>query len=94
MDWNAVISTFITLVVFSLFIGVPAAFYFGGQWKRVTVSQFQRGLKLRKGVLEKVLGPGRHWIYTKSTEVVAMDMRETVTTMDNLNIVAADGVPL
>lgn len=78
----------------TLVIGVPTALYFVSQWKKVTVLEFQAGLKFRKGLFRKTLGPGTHWIYTKSTEVIIMDMRPVSTPIENLTVLSADGIPL
>ncbi len=59
----------------------------------VVVLQYQRGVLFNKGVLEKVLGPGRYWIpITKS--VSSVDTRLQTLTLPGQEILTSDGLSL
>src|SRR5262249_138239 len=61
--------------------------------RRVTVYEFQRGLKYRRGRFEKVLGPGQYWVFTATT-ITAVDMRPTFVSVVGQEVLTNDGVPL
>ena len=45
------------------------------RFARITIFEFERGLKYRKGKFEKVLGAGRHWFLASSSTVRKLDVR-------------------
>lgn len=60
---------------------------------RELVLEFQRGVVLRKGVVEKVLGTGTHWISPGRT-VVLCDMRKKPFQVSGQHVLSADGMNL
>src|SRR5215831_8905820 len=61
---------------------------------RVTVYEFQRALRYRKGLFLSVLGPGQYWILEPRTTVTAVDVRPNIITLMGQEVLTADGVPL
>ena len=64
---------------------------FRGAVARVTVYEYQRGLRFRDGRLDGVLEPGAYWVYRPSTTIVAVDMREVVAPIPGQEVVTSDG---
>lgn len=61
---------------------------------RVTVYEFQRALRYRKGRFLSVLGPGQYWILQPRTTVTPVDVRPNFVTLMGQEVLTADGVPL
>lgn len=61
---------------------------------RVTVYEFQRALRYRKGRFLCVVGPGQYWILEPRTTVTPVDMRPCFITLMGQEVLTADGVPL
>lgn len=61
---------------------------------RVTVYEFQRALRYRKGRFLSVLGPGQYWILEPRTTVTPVDVRPNFITLMGQEALTADGVPL
>lgn len=61
---------------------------------RVTVYEFQRALRYRKGRFLSILGPGQHWILEPRTTVTPVDVRPNFVTLMGQEVLTADGVPL
>jgi len=74
-------------------IVVLAAFKFF-PFKRITVFEYQRGLKYTKGRYEESLGPGLYWILPAFTAIVPVDVRPEFITILGQDVLSADGVTL
>jgi regulator of protease activity HflC (stomatin/prohibitin superfamily) len=61
---------------------------------RVTVYEFQRALRYRKGRFLSVLGPGQYWILEPWTTVTPVDVRPNFITLMGQEVLTSDGVPL
>src|SRR5215475_6271337 len=61
---------------------------------RVTVYEFQRALRYRKGRFLGVLGPGQYWILEPGTTITPVDVRPNFVTLMGQEVLTADGVPL
>ena len=61
---------------------------------RVTVYEFQRALRYRKGRFLSVLGPGQYWILEPKTTITLVDVRPNFVTLMGQELLTADGVPL
>jgi uncharacterized membrane protein YqiK len=84
----------ISLVLLATIIAVPIVFYFVGKWERVIVSDWEAGLLFRNGKYMRTLPGGRHWVYPPTSNVVKIDLRPVTFSLDNLAVVANDGVYL
>jgi regulator of protease activity HflC (stomatin/prohibitin superfamily) len=61
---------------------------------RVTIYEFQRGLKYRKGRFLSVLGPGQYWVLEPRSAVTPLDIRPNFVTVAGQEVLTADGVGL
>ena len=81
--------------VFFFFLVVAAAMI--AVWRllrRVTVYEYERGLKYVKGVFREVLEPGQHWYVSVFTTVRKIDVRPKFITLPGQEVLSADGVTL
>jgi regulator of protease activity HflC (stomatin/prohibitin superfamily) len=62
-------------------------------YKRIIILQYQRGVLFSKGVVEKVLDPGPHWI-TISKSITVIDIRLQTLNVAGQEILTADGLSL
>lgn len=58
----------------------------------VTVHDYERGLRFRRGVLQGVLGPGAYVTVRALGEIRRMDARPTMLPIEGQDILTADGV--
>ena len=80
-----------TIVVAILLIAAVVIIVVRRQLDRVTVYEFQRGLRYKDGRLVGVVEPGRYWILGPSTIIQHVDVRERVVSIPGQEIVTADG---
>lgn len=59
---------------------------------RVTIFEYQRGLKYSGGRLAGLIGPGQHWIFRPSTFVQAVDIREELMVIQGQEVISSDTV--
>ncbi|MGH9580333.1 MAG: SPFH domain-containing protein [Terriglobales bacterium] len=90
MDTVAIIA----LGIFFALILVVVLTFFASRFQRITVFEFQEGLKYRDGKFQRALGPGRHWIYPSRSHVIIMDLRPYTISLDGMQILTRDSVPL
>lgn len=57
----------------------------------VTVYEYERGLRYRRGQITEVVGPGRHRV-PPGTTVQRVDLRERVVTLPGQDVLTADGL--
>lgn len=62
--------------------------------KRVTVYEYQKGLKYTKGRYAATLNAGQYWIFSTFSSVVPVDIRPQFVTIQGQDVVSADGVTL
>lgn len=62
--------------------------------KRVTVFEFEVGVRYRNGRAAGTLGPGGHWIVPMFTSVTKVDMRQAFLAVPGQEVLTADGVGL
>lgn len=62
--------------------------------RRVTVYEFERGLRYEAGRFRGVLEPGQYWLWTPSTTVRKIDVRPRVVPVTGQEVLSADGVAL
>ena len=60
--------------------------------RRVTIFDYQRGLKYTRGHLTRVLGAGEYWVFRPWTRVWAVDVRPRFVTVSGQEVLSADGV--
>ncbi len=60
---------------------------------RVTVFEFERGLRYRRGRFVGVLPPGRHWVARRAGGAITkVDVRPQVLTLPGQELLTADGI--
>ena len=60
---------------------------------RITVFEYERGLKYIKGRFKQVLGPGQYWLWTfGNTTIRKVDMRSQYLNVPGQAVLTADGV--
>lgn len=62
--------------------------------RRVTVLEYQRGLRYSKGRYAGTLPAGQYWIWSTTTIIVPVDMRPEFVTIPGQEVLSADGVAL
>lgn len=78
----------------SVVVVLIGALYLRATFVAVTVFDFERGLKYRKGRLERTLGAGRHWIYRPHTQIRKVDLRPRFVSLTGQEVLSSDGVTL
>jgi regulator of protease activity HflC (stomatin/prohibitin superfamily) len=82
-DWTPLVVLLVALV--ALLVGRST---FG----RVTVLEYQRGLKYVDGHFRGVLDPGAYWVFTPSTSIRTVDTRATVLSEPGQEVITSDGI--
>ena len=62
--------------------------------KRVTVYEYQKGLKYTKGRYAATLSPGQYWILSAFSSVAPVDIRPQFVTIQGQDVLSSDGVTL
>jgi len=83
-----------TLWIAFLLLVVAAVLYKIVNLKRITIFEYQKGLKYSRGRFVGVLGPGQSWILPAFTSIVAVDVRPEFITIVGQDVLSADGVTL
>jgi regulator of protease activity HflC (stomatin/prohibitin superfamily) len=61
---------------------------------RITIYDYERGVKYVKGKLSGVLDPGRHWLLKGNSTVHKVDIRPMVLAIPGQEVLSSDGVGL
>lgn len=62
--------------------------------KRITVLEYERGLKYNKGKFQEVLGPGRYWYLPSSVTIHKVDIRPSYASISGQEVLSSDGVTI
>ncbi|GAK55660.1 SPFH domain / Band 7 family, putative [Candidatus Vecturithrix granuli] len=62
--------------------------------KRVTIFEYERGLKYSKGRFTGILEPGQYWYFAYYTTITKIDLRPRIISVSGQEILSADGVTL
>lgn len=63
-------------------------------FRRVTVFEYERAVRYRRGRSAGTLGPGVHWILPFLTSIVRVDVRPTFLAVPGQEVLTADGIGL
>ena len=77
-----------------LLLVIAAVFYKMLNLKRITIFEYQKGIKYSRGRFVGVLGPGQSWILPAFTSIVPVDVRPEFITIVGQDVLSADGVTL
>ena len=61
---------------------------------RITILEYEKGLKYAKGRFDSVLGPGQYWYIPVSTIIRKLDVRPRFVSITGQEVLSADGVTL
>jgi regulator of protease activity HflC (stomatin/prohibitin superfamily) len=61
---------------------------------RVTIFEYERGVKYRNGRFTGVLDPGRYWVYRPGVVIRKVDVRPRFVTIAGQEVLSSDGVTL
>jgi len=61
---------------------------------RVTVLEYQQGLKYVDGRFKGLVGPGAHWIYSPTASIRVVDTRVSLLSAPGQEIVTSDGISI
>jgi regulator of protease activity HflC (stomatin/prohibitin superfamily) len=81
----------LALVVILLLVGL---IYKITPFKRVTIYEYQRGLKYTKGRYSSTVSPGQYWVLSAFTTIVPVDIRPEFITILGQDVLSLDGVTL
>lgn len=81
----------VTLALAILVLAVAAAFV-AGQFRRVTIYEYQVGLLYRNGQFANLLRAGTHWIFRPSSAVKILDTRASALAVPGQELVTSDGL--
>ena len=59
---------------------------------RVTVYEFERGLRYRKGRFVGIVQPGTHWVARRGGSITKVDVRPYVLTVPGQELLTSDGI--
>lgn len=82
------------LWIVTLSLIVPAILYKVLPLKRVTIFEYQKGLKYNRGRYVAALNPGQHWFISTFTTVLPVDVRAEFLTIPGQDVLSSDGVSL
>jgi regulator of protease activity HflC (stomatin/prohibitin superfamily) len=63
-------------------------------FKRVTIFEYQKGLKYSRGRFAGSLGAGQYWVFPLFTSIVPVDVRPEFVTVMGQDVLSADGVTI
>jgi len=63
-------------------------------FRKITIYEYQRGLKYVEGKFAEVLEPGQYWIYTGTTTITPVDIRPSFVSITGQEVLSSDGVTL
>lgn len=73
---------------------IVVASFVRARFERVTVFEYERGLRYDKGRFTGTVGPGRYWLLHNRSTIVTLDTRPTVVTVPGQEVITADGVSI
>lgn len=62
--------------------------------RRVTIFEYERGLKYSKGKFSKILEPGQYWYFPYFSSVKKVDIRPNFISIPGQEVLSSDGVTL
>ncbi len=63
-------------------------------FKRITIFEYERGLKYSKGRFKKVLEPNQYWFFAYNTLIAKIDIRPKFVSIIGQEVLSSDGVSL
>ncbi len=89
------ISEMIGMAVFITFLCIFLFYWiFSRVFKKVTIYEYQKGLKYHRGKFDGILEPGQYWIYASADTVTPVDIRSRYISVPGQELVSSDGISL
>jgi regulator of protease activity HflC (stomatin/prohibitin superfamily) len=85
MEYALLVGALVALVI---------ALYLRATLVRVTIFEYERGLRYLNGRFTGVLEPGRHWVYRPRVAIRKVDVRPRFVTIAGQEVLSSDGVTL
>jgi regulator of protease activity HflC (stomatin/prohibitin superfamily) len=82
------------MALYVLIAALLAGLAFLVTFRRITVFEYERGVRYRRGRSAGVLGPGVHWIAPVVSAVVRVDVRPAYLAVPGQEVLTADGIGL
>lgn len=73
-------------------IAVIAWLSISARLQSVTVYEWQRGLRFKNGTFERLVEPGRYWIWRPTTTIQTIDVRADFSNISGQELVTSDGI--
>lgn len=80
------------ILFFMVFIIIPPVFR--RFFSRITIFEFQKGLRYSRGKFDCIVEPGQYWIYNSVTTITVVDRRMRFVSVPGQEIVSSDGISL
>ncbi|MEX0790207.1 MAG: slipin family protein [Actinomycetota bacterium] len=81
-------------LVVLILLPLVVAFVARVNFKKVTVFEYEKGLKYHKGKFQQALGPGTYWISASKSVVRNVDIRPRFAVVPGQDVMSSDGVTL
>lgn len=77
-------------------LAIPALFFISFKWgvRRITILQYERGLKYVKGRFTTILQPGQYWYLHWNSIIQKLDVRSRFISITGQEVLSSDGVTL
>jgi regulator of protease activity HflC (stomatin/prohibitin superfamily) len=82
------------VIVAVVVVAWVCALAFRRAFDRVTVFEFERGLRYDKGRYTGIVEPGRYWRRKRATRIATVDVRPTIVTVPGQEVITSDGVSI
>lgn len=82
------------MLVYYLGAALLAAVVFAATFRRITIFEYERGVRYRRGRAAGILGPGVHWILPSVSVIVRVDVRPAFLAVPGQEVLTADGIGL
>lgn len=83
----------LSLAIVGVVVGI-AIVQLAKLWRRVVIMEYQKGVLYKNGMFERLLEPGKHWIWMRPRTYYVYDLRARVITVPGQEILSADNVSL
>ncbi|HWR13981.1 MAG TPA: slipin family protein [Terriglobales bacterium] len=83
----------VVAILIVIIAGLSVKIFFS-VFRRVTVYEFQRGLKYKNGRMVGVLEPGAYWISRLNSDVTLVDVRSRFVSIVGQELLSSDGITL
>jgi len=84
------------LIVLSVFLGLILIIGAIHEWglRRMTIFEYQRGVKYSRGRFRQILEPGVHWFVPLLTSINRVDVRRRVLPITGQEVLTSDGISM